>query len=185
MQLLKLSMSAIPIWIKLFHLPFELWNTDCLSHVASVDGTPLLADLVTEEQMRLGFAKVLVEVNVDSEFPREIELDVDKEKQVVVAVEYPWVPDKCTNCKVFGHLSYACDKKEIQRWQSKQVVKKDEEEVVIKKDKNQDGWKVVGRKDKGAGNSIFFKSGAMQHDSKKVSSFVLLAQAGTKEAVTE
>lgn len=26
MQLLKLSLSSIPIWIKLFHLPMEYWN---------------------------------------------------------------------------------------------------------------------------------------------------------------
>jgi hypothetical protein len=73
MQLLKLSLSAIPIWIKLVHLPVEFWNSICLSHVASAVGKPLFVDSIIEEQIRLGFASVLVEVNVDSDLPMKID----------------------------------------------------------------------------------------------------------------
>jgi hypothetical protein len=61
MQLLKLSLSFVPIWIKLYNLPIEFWDATCLSYVASGVGKPLCADFVTEEQQRLGFARVLVE----------------------------------------------------------------------------------------------------------------------------
>lgn len=37
--------------------------------------------------MRLGYARVLVEVNVDSEFPKEIELNVEGGKLITVAVD--------------------------------------------------------------------------------------------------
>jgi hypothetical protein len=72
MQLLKLSLSSIPIWIKLHNLPMEFWNTTCLSHISSGVGKPLCVDSVTEEQLRLGFARVLVEVDVESTFPKEV-----------------------------------------------------------------------------------------------------------------
>jgi hypothetical protein len=116
MQLLKISLSTMPIWIKIHNLPIELWNSTCLSYVASGIGKPLCADSVIEEQLRIGFARVLVEVNVDSEFPKEVEvIGVDGER-VVVGIEYPWVPVKSKKCKSFGHLDFVCPKIERQVW---------------------------------------------------------------------
>jgi hypothetical protein len=117
MQLLKLSLSSIPIWIKLHNLPIEFWNATCLSYVASGVGKPLCADFVTEEQQqRLGFARVLVEVDMDSNFPKEIEVVGVDGSKVVVGIEYPWLPVKCKKCKSFGHLSDACSKVDKQVW---------------------------------------------------------------------
>jgi hypothetical protein len=42
--------------------------------VASGVGKPLCADSVTEEQLRLGFARVLVRVNIDLDFPKKLRL---------------------------------------------------------------------------------------------------------------
>ena len=54
--------------------------------------------------MMLGYTRVLVEVNVNSEFPKEIELNVcgcvGVEKQTTFAVEYPWIPTKRSICQV-------------------------------------------------------------------------------------
>ncbi|KAK3229305.1 hypothetical protein Dsin_001186 [Dipteronia sinensis] len=72
MQILKLSINSIPIWIKLMHLPMEFWTTTCLSYVARGVGKPLYADSITGDQTRLGFARVLMEVHSDSTFPKEI-----------------------------------------------------------------------------------------------------------------
>jgi len=85
MQLLKLSLAPVPIWINLHNLPMEFWNSTCLSHVASGIRKPICADSVTVEQLRLGFARVLV----NADFPKEIELigingDINK-----VGIEYP------------------------------------------------------------------------------------------------
>lgn len=56
---------------------------------------------------------------MDLDLPREIDLDVCKDLQIIVSVDYLWIPVKCTHCKVFRHLSYACDKKEERKWQPK------------------------------------------------------------------
>jgi hypothetical protein len=116
MQLLKISLSTVPIWTKIHNLPIEFWNSTCLSYVASGIGKPLCADSVTEEQLRIGFARVLVEVNVESEFPKEVEvIGVDGER-VVVGIEYPRLPVKCKKCKSFRHLDFVCPKVERQVW---------------------------------------------------------------------
>jgi hypothetical protein len=121
MQLLKLSLSNVPVWIKLHNLPIEFWNNTCLSYVASGVGKPLCADFVTEEQLRLGFARVLVEVNIDSDFPKEIEIVGADGSRVAVGIEYPWLPVKCKKCKAFGHLAHTCTKIEKQIWLPKRT----------------------------------------------------------------
>ncbi|GLT72076.1 hypothetical protein SLA2020_440390 [Shorea laevis] len=97
MQLLKFSVTSIPVWIKLHNLPMQFWTATCLSHVASGVGKPLCADSVTEEQLRLGFARVLVEVNFNYDFPKEIEIVGADGSPVIVGIEYPWLPLKCKN----------------------------------------------------------------------------------------
>jgi hypothetical protein len=122
MQLLKLSLSSIPIWIKLIHLPMEYWTPVCLSHVASAIGKPIFVDSVTEDQTRLGYARVLVKINVNSELLREITLDMGGGKLVSVLVEYPWIPVKCATCKAFCHPMYTRAKEEKRVWRPKQMV---------------------------------------------------------------
>jgi hypothetical protein len=72
MQMLKLTLSSDAVWIKLMNLPLEYWSPNCLSSVASGVGKPLYANKITKEQKRLGFARVLVEIDVSSECPKEI-----------------------------------------------------------------------------------------------------------------
>jgi hypothetical protein len=91
MQVLKLALSSVPIWVKFLHLPMEFWTPNGLSYVASGVGVPLYADKVIEEQKRLGFA------NGDT---------------VSVGVVYSWLPPKCSTCGTFGHTTYTCNKKE-------------------------------------------------------------------------
>lgn len=68
---------------------YGVLESSMLNHVASGIGKPLFANSVTEEQMRLGYARVLVEVNMESKYPRFIDLDVGGGKMIIVAVEYP------------------------------------------------------------------------------------------------
>ena len=108
MQLLKISLSIMLVWIKLHNLPIEFWNSTCLSYVASGVSKALYAIFVTEDQLQIGFARVLVEVNVDSKFPKQVEVVGADGEREVVGIEYPWLPIKCKKCKSFGQLNYAC-----------------------------------------------------------------------------
>lgn len=58
--------------------------------------------------MRLSYARVLlVEVNVDSELPKEVVLDGGMGDVITINVDYPWIPITFSMCKSFGHPSYA------------------------------------------------------------------------------
>jgi hypothetical protein len=60
--------------------------------VASGVRRSLYADSVTEEQQRLEYALVLVKISVESEFPKELELDMGKGKFITIGGECPWTP---------------------------------------------------------------------------------------------
>ncbi|KAL0383140.1 UNVERIFIED_CONTAM: hypothetical protein Scaly_0601300 [Sesamum calycinum] len=56
MVLRKLKHTEVLVWIKLRHLPVELWTTDGLSTVASGIGRPLYPDAITRACTRLDFS---------------------------------------------------------------------------------------------------------------------------------
>jgi hypothetical protein len=106
MQVLKLALSSVPVWVKFLHLPMEFWTSNGLSYVASGVGVPLYADKVTEEQKRLGFARVLIEIDVHSACPKELIICRANGDMVTVGVVYSWLPPKCSTCGTFGYATY-------------------------------------------------------------------------------
>jgi hypothetical protein len=133
MQLLKIYLSSVPIWINLHNLPIEFWNDTCLSYVASGVDKPICANSITKEQLRLGFARVLVEVDMEFGFPKEIKIVGVDGGRVVVGIEYPWLALKCKKCKSFGHLSHSCTKIEKQVWIPKRVEPVQKNAFVVEK----------------------------------------------------
>ncbi|KAL0299870.1 UNVERIFIED_CONTAM: hypothetical protein Sangu_3150900 [Sesamum angustifolium] len=111
MVLRKLKHTEVPVWIKLRHLPVELWTTDGLSTVASGIGKPLYPDAITRACTRLDFARVCVMLNVNSKLPKHIVIMMPNEhggeSPCKVDVE-KWLPPKCTNCTSLGHASKEC-----------------------------------------------------------------------------
>ncbi|KAK4384323.1 hypothetical protein Sango_3072300 [Sesamum angolense] len=112
MVLRKLKHTEVPVWIKLRHLPVELWTTDGLSTVASGIGRPLYPDAITRACTRLDFARVCVMLNVSSKLPKHIVIMMPNEhggeSACKVDVEYEWLPPKCTNCTSLGHATKEC-----------------------------------------------------------------------------
>ncbi|KAL0294207.1 UNVERIFIED_CONTAM: hypothetical protein Sradi_6898700 [Sesamum radiatum] len=58
MSLRRQKHLQVPVWIRIRHLPMEYWTEDGLSAVASGIGTPLYADKITKNCLRLDFARV-------------------------------------------------------------------------------------------------------------------------------
>ncbi|KAL2230998.1 UNVERIFIED_CONTAM: hypothetical protein Sindi_1694200 [Sesamum indicum] len=107
MVLRKLQHTQVPAWIKLRHLPVELWTEEGLSTVASGVGKPLYPGVVTRACTRLDFTRVCVMLDVTSNLPKHIIImtpDEDGgESPCKVDVEYEWLPQKCKSCMKLGH----------------------------------------------------------------------------------
>ncbi|KAG5557186.1 hypothetical protein RHGRI_007455 [Rhododendron griersonianum] len=103
MVLQKEQLSSIPFWVQLSNVPLEFWNAAGFSYIASALGKPLFVDEQTEKGKRLSFAKVCVEMIVDSPFLDTVDVEYASGKSAIVGVKYPWKPLVCTLCHVFGH----------------------------------------------------------------------------------
>ncbi|KAG5541134.1 hypothetical protein RHGRI_021118 [Rhododendron griersonianum] len=58
---------------------------------------------MTEATSRISYARICVEVDVQSVLPHSIDLITSSGRLVKINVKYPWRPLKCVSCKVFGH----------------------------------------------------------------------------------
>ncbi|KAL0356052.1 UNVERIFIED_CONTAM: hypothetical protein Sradi_4052100 [Sesamum radiatum] len=72
LALRKHSHTKVPIWVKLRHIPIDLWTTDGLSMVARGIGRPLYPDAITKAGTRLDFARVYVMVDFNTTLPKHI-----------------------------------------------------------------------------------------------------------------
>ncbi|KAK4381825.1 hypothetical protein Sango_2931200 [Sesamum angolense] len=108
----RLPIFRSPVWIKLRHLPVELWTTEGLSTVASGIGRPLYPDAITRACTRLDFARVCVMLKVSSKLPKHVVImmpnELGGESACKVDVEYEWLPPKCTGCSSLGHNTKEC-----------------------------------------------------------------------------
>ncbi|KAL2226610.1 UNVERIFIED_CONTAM: hypothetical protein Sindi_2019700 [Sesamum indicum] len=112
MAMRKLKHTQVTVWIRLKHLPIELWTVKGLSTVASGIGRPLYPDVITRACTRLDFARVCVMLDVSSKLPKHIIIMMPKEEggeiTCKINVEYEWLPPKCTSCMTLGHMAKVC-----------------------------------------------------------------------------
>ncbi|KAK8610902.1 hypothetical protein V6N13_082058 [Hibiscus sabdariffa] len=66
-----------------------------LSYIAGALGTPLYMDSITASRERLEYAKVYVEIGVDSEIPKHINLVLRNGSTNADHVYIPWLPPRC------------------------------------------------------------------------------------------
>ncbi|XP_039009388.1 uncharacterized protein LOC120137798 [Hibiscus syriacus] len=108
---LNFDLSKIPVWVKLFNVPLELYSRSGLSYIASAIGVPLSMDSITASKSRLEYAKVCVEIGVNDELPKFIDVVLRDGQATSVSVDVPWIPSCCRKCMVFGHSEKGCPDK--------------------------------------------------------------------------
>ncbi|GKD10857.1 RNA-directed DNA polymerase, eukaryota, reverse transcriptase zinc-binding domain protein [Tanacetum coccineum] len=71
--------SKLPLWVNLLNVPLEAWTHRGISALASAVGNPIIMDALTTEifhsgKGRMGFARVLVEVDISKGFKKLLSL---------------------------------------------------------------------------------------------------------------
>ena len=108
MDMLNIQLSTVPIWVKFYNIPLEYWTSTGLGYIASTVGIPLHLDALTENQTKLSFARICIEVGVDCEFPKSVLLDRGNGNLSTIRIVYPWAPQCCPVCRRFGHNLENC-----------------------------------------------------------------------------
>ncbi|XP_074315351.1 uncharacterized protein LOC141651545 [Silene latifolia] len=109
-ELVKHDLEYVPIWVKLSGLGLKFWGQTALKKISGLIGEYIRCDDATHQQTLLNFARVLVKVKPDQNYPNSIEFLDEKGKLHRIKVEYDWLPIHCTSCKGMGHLAVNCRK---------------------------------------------------------------------------
>ncbi|GKC11796.1 RNA-directed DNA polymerase, eukaryota, reverse transcriptase zinc-binding domain protein, partial [Tanacetum coccineum] len=182
----KETPCKILIWIRLYNVPLEAWSIKGISAISSRLGRPIMMDQMTsnmckEGSERLGYARVLVEVDAGKEYLEKNEINyVDAMKKVKltkwVKVEYSWKPDRCKHCKVFGHTINYC--------KAKQVNGKSEANQEASANGNQadnEGFVKVKNRKKNNGNAAGMNNGTQVNKQSYKRKFGILSQKNIME----
>ncbi|XP_060195078.1 uncharacterized protein LOC132624291 [Lycium barbarum] len=95
---------TMPLWVKFPTLPMIYWGPRTLGNIASRLGNPLFADECTAKQSRVSYARVLVDMDVTQELPREVQIVDFKGNSFRQDVVYEWCPKYCPKCLKYGHI---------------------------------------------------------------------------------
>ena len=99
----------LPTWIQL-RIDFKYWHERCLMKLVGPVGKFVRVDQATTKRDRLQYARILIEVSVNQDFPEQITFINEKGIEVVADVHYEWKPNLCTVCKSLGHSTEECRK---------------------------------------------------------------------------
>ena len=105
------TITSLPIWIQLQDLGIKYWGMQSLSKLGSILGIPLKTNKYIKEKSMLKYARLLVEMPLEGNFPDFIEFVNEKDLIIRQKVVYEWKPIKCTHCKMFGHTREDCGKR--------------------------------------------------------------------------
>ncbi|XP_074305135.1 uncharacterized protein LOC141640143 [Silene latifolia] len=95
-ELIKHDVKRIPVWMKLYGLDVKYWGLECLKKLSGVVGRFIKCDDATFHRNFLGFARIMIEVDIGQEFPEVItflnEHGVSKQLKVPAQDPIPRTP---------------------------------------------------------------------------------------------
>ena len=71
-EVTKQKVEKVPIWVRLVGLDIKYWGKNALTKIAGLIGHPLKADRATTRKDRLTFARELIEMPLNKEYPKVI-----------------------------------------------------------------------------------------------------------------
>ncbi|VFQ84375.1 unnamed protein product [Cuscuta campestris] len=120
--------TTLPVWVQLHNVPLQLWSEEEIGMLASKVGKPLRTDLVTKQQGKGGFCRVLVEVDFSKQ-PVTNFVVACMGKTFTQTVVFEEDPKYCFHCKTWNHGPFYCKalelKKELEKLKATQNVAMD------------------------------------------------------------
>ncbi|XP_047319701.1 uncharacterized protein LOC124923775 [Impatiens glandulifera] len=102
--------ETMQILFKLRNIPPHMYNSEALTHFASLLGNPLYMDKIIEESENLTYARMNIEVQPRSVLPNEITMVDRKGNATKMGIHYEWRPYRYVNCNTFKHSIVRCPK---------------------------------------------------------------------------
>ncbi|KAJ8422257.1 hypothetical protein Cgig2_029100 [Carnegiea gigantea] len=123
------TLASLPIWVKFLDLDIKYWGLDSLSKLGSMLGTPIKTDKYIKDKTFLKYARILIEIQLEDNFPEYIKFVNEHNVVVRQKVEYEWKPIKCDFYKMYGHMKDDCRKKPKPRIEWGHIVRQEPQDV--------------------------------------------------------
>jgi len=94
-------------WIRIYKLSLEYWRLRAIFSIIRGFGTPLSLNEHTMRKNKGVFDRVLVDIDLLSPLPDHLLVE-RPDFAFVVDVEYEWLPQFCSHCKMIGHELAQC-----------------------------------------------------------------------------
>lgn len=102
----------LPIWIKMYGLPYKLWKPRKIGALACRFGTPIEVDELTFGKNLLNFVRVLVKLDISKDLPSSY-VFTSPSGDFKVRLEYENVPTLCKKCLKSGHEESSCPPEQV------------------------------------------------------------------------
>jgi len=99
--------SAVPVWVRLPHLPLHCWGDDSVKAIGNAVGKYI--DRSEPKENMQACAQICVEVDLGRGLPEAIKLKVDDWSHIQ-QLDYEQIPFKCKACHEYGHFANRCSK---------------------------------------------------------------------------
>jgi hypothetical protein len=101
------EITAVPVWVRLPHLPLHLWGRISLKDIDNKLGRFL--DNMAPKEDQYTYARICVEVSLEEGLPEAIKLTLG-EWSHIQELDYEQIPFKCLRCHAYGHFTKSCPK---------------------------------------------------------------------------
>jgi len=100
--------SAVPVWVRLPHLPLHYWGDELMKAIGNVVGKHF--DRCERKENMHVCARICVEVDLGKGLPEAVKIKVDQWTHIQ-QLDYEQIPFKCKVCHEYGHFANRCPKK--------------------------------------------------------------------------
>lgn len=104
------EVKIVPMWITLKNVPHSMYSWEGLRFIASAVGKPVRLHPETELCTNFEEAKVFVNANMTKPLPTSHRFRSKSGINADIEFSYPWLPTKCSLCKIWGHNDTECPK---------------------------------------------------------------------------
>ena len=102
-----MTVSRLPVWVRLYNLPLLFWNDQVLESIGNSIGRYVKTNMERIEVRIYTFSRICVEVDLSKGLPENIML-IYQQQKCLQPLDYENTTFRCRNSRMIGHIQNTC-----------------------------------------------------------------------------